>query len=136
MFDECLPISERTLQIMVRGFRRDIYTKSLGKGKKEMKNKVKLHVVRINDLLPSEIFESDAHVCDLLIRSPFYCHRNPSRRYLVRPVLIVWLDVATGTIVGHRVCLSENKNAVKNSLMDAIIRFGTPEKFVVEAMVW
>ncbi|MCL2065037.1 MAG: hypothetical protein FWG98_11820 [Candidatus Cloacimonetes bacterium] len=42
MFDEFLPISERTLQIMVRDFRRDIYTKSLGKGKKEVKNKVKL----------------------------------------------------------------------------------------------
>ncbi|MCL2065147.1 MAG: Mu transposase C-terminal domain-containing protein [Candidatus Cloacimonetes bacterium] len=128
MFDECLPISERTVQIMVRDFRRDIYTKSLGKGKKEMKNKVKLHVVRINDLMPGEIFESDAHVCNLLLKSPFYCHRNPSKRYLVRPVLIVWLDVATGTIVGHRVCLSENKNAVKNSLIDAIARFGIPQK--------
>jgi len=128
MFDECLPISERTVQIMVRDFRRDIYTKSLGKGKKEIKNKVKLHVVRINDLMPGEIFESDAHVCNLLIKSPFYCYRNPSKRYLVRPVLIVWLDVSTGTIVGHRVCLSENKNAVKNSLMDAIARFGIPQK--------
>ena len=42
--------------------------------------------------------------------------------------MIVWLDLATGTIVGHRVCLSENKNAVKNSLMDAIDRFGIPQK--------
>ena len=29
---------------------------------------------------------------------------------------VAWIDVATGTITGYRVCLSENKTAVKNSL--------------------
>jgi transposase InsO family protein len=45
---------------------------------------------------------------------------------------MVWLDVGTGTIVGYRVCLSENKGAVRNSLMDAISRFGTPEHIRVD----
>jgi transposase InsO family protein len=127
MNDKVLPISQRRLQFIIREIRKDIYAMSLGKGKERVRNKVKLHNVRINDLLPGELFESDGHITNILVKSPFYCHRNPSKRYLVRPVLIVWMDVATGLIVGHRVCLTENKGAVKNSLHDAIARFGTPK---------
>jgi len=113
---------------MVREFRKEVYTVSIGKGKETVRNKVKLHTPRVNDLLPGEIFESDGHKCDLLVQSPFYYHRNVGNRYLVRPIIIAWIDVGTGLIVGHRVCLTENKNAVRNSLMDAISRYGVPAK--------
>ena len=126
--DEELPISERTLQLMVRSFRKEVFTSSLGKGKETIRNKVKLHTPRLNDLLPGELWESDFHICNFLILSPFYYHRNPSKRYLVRPSVVAWVDVATGLVTGYRVCLSENKNAVKNSLMDAISTYGLPKK--------
>ncbi|MCL2065036.1 MAG: Mu transposase C-terminal domain-containing protein [Candidatus Cloacimonetes bacterium] len=132
MMDKQLPISPRTLQLLVRDFRKNVFTKSLGKGSKEIKNKVKLHNVRINDLMPGELYESDGHHANFFVKSPFYCHRSYGKRYLVRPVIIFWIDVATGTIVGYRACLTENKGAVKNSLMDAISRFGTPQKIRVD----
>ena len=127
-FDEKqLPISKRSLQVLVREFRKDPYAMALARGKEAFRNKVKLHNVRINDLLPGELWESDGHVCNVLVKSPFYYHRDISKRYLVRPVIIAWRDVATGLVTGYRACLVENKNAVKNSLMDGISRYGVPK---------
>ena len=126
--EQVLPFSVRHLQRMVRAYRKEVFTVSLSKGKETLKNKVKLHTPRINDLLPGELFESDGHRCNILVKSPFYYHRNPSYRYLVRPTIVAWIDVGTSLIVGYRVCLNENKTAIRNSLMDAISRFGIPDK--------
>ena len=127
-----MPISKRTLQVMVREFRKEVMTMALGQGKKSYQNNVKLHCVRVNDLAPGQLWESDFHLTNILCKSPFYAHRNQARRFLVRPTIVAWIDVATGTITGYRVCLSENKTAARNSLLDGIQRFGVPEKARVD----
>jgi len=130
MFDppQTLSISERTLQLMVKEARNDPFAMAYVKGKESIKNKIKLHTPRINDLLPGEMWESDGHVCNVLVKSPFYYHRNHYNRYLIRPTLIVWRDVSTGFVVGYRVCLTENSDAVRYSLMDSIARYGLPQR--------
>jgi len=130
--DKVLPITEKRLQTLVRKHRKDVFGMSHMRGKETVRNKVKLHVRRINDLLPADLWESDGHLANVFVKSPFYCHRNPSQRFLVRPTIIVWLDIATGMIVGHRVCLKENMGAVKNSLMEAIGRYGVPKQIRVD----
>ena len=130
--DEVMPISKRTLQKMVRDFRKEPMTLALGQGKKAFKDKVKLHNVRINDIAPGELWESDAHIFNVMVKSPFYAHRNQARRFLVRPTIVAWIDVCTTTITGYRVCLNENKGAVRNSLMDGVGRFGVPKKARVD----
>jgi cytidine deaminase len=127
-----LNTSKRSIQLMVAEFKNDINTKARGQGKSAMRNKVKLHNVRINDLLPGELWESDGHKCNVLVKSPFYTYHKVSKRYLVRPVVIFWWDVATGQIVGYRVCLNENKGATRNALMDAILIYGLPKGIRVD----
>jgi transposase InsO family protein len=130
--DKELDISKRSIQLLVAGFRSDVNAMAQAQGKSVVRNNVKLHNVRINDLLPGELWESDGHKCNVLVKSPFYAYHKINKRYLVRPVVIFWWDVATGMIVGYRVCLNENKGATRNALMDSILTYGLPKSIRVD----
>jgi cytidine deaminase len=128
MFDTIIPVSERRIQALVCKFRKDVYGVSQSQGKTAFRNKVKLHNVRINDLIAGDLWESDGHECSFRVLSPFYAHWDIGKRFLIKPKIIAWFDVSTGAIVGYRACLTENKTAVRNSLMDAISIFGIPKQ--------
>ena len=63
--------------------------------------------------MPGELYESDGHHANFFVKSPFYCHRNYGKRYLVRPVIIFSVDIVTGTIAGNRTCLIEYKKTLQ-----------------------
>jgi len=122
------PVGERTIRGIVSSIRKEVYGFALDKKSIVFRNKVKLHNVRINDLVAGDLWESDGHWCSFKVLSPFYANYDKGKRFLVKPKIIAWFDVATGTIVSYRVCLTENKTAVRNSLMEAISRFGIPKQ--------
>ncbi|MCL1826743.1 MAG: hypothetical protein FWG20_01765 [Candidatus Cloacimonetes bacterium] len=63
--DKELDISKRSIQLMVAEFKNDTNTMARSQGKSAIRNKVKLHNVRINDILPGELWESDGHKCNV-----------------------------------------------------------------------
>jgi hypothetical protein len=85
-------------------------------------------VNRKNDAMPGDLWESDGHTMNNLVISPFYRHSNKSFRFLVRPVTVLWYDVATGCVVGWKMSIGENTNVVRTSLRAGISSFGVPRK--------
>jgi hypothetical protein len=127
-----MPVALRTLADIVTKTRKDQLAMAVGKGKKAYKDRIRPHVHRVNNALPGEIWESDGHNMNNLILSPFYDHDRPALRFLVRPVAMVWYDVATGLIAGHCLCVAENSNVVRTSLKYAILRYGKPVKIRID----
>ncbi len=126
-----MPISPRTVLNIVTEARKDAMAVARAKGKKAYKDSIRPHVHRINNAMPGDIWESDGHPMNNLIYSPFYAHK-PTLRFLVRPQLIAWYDIATGVITGHALCIAENQNVVRTSLRDGIEHFGVPAQIRVD----
>ena len=119
--------SRSSVEKIVYGERaKNNFGKALAAGKGAYKNKIRAHVRRINNCLPGEKWDGDGKVLDILVKSPFYAHHNPKLRGLVRPLLVVWRDVASDCVVGWCLSLSENPNAVRTALMQGLLRFGAP----------
>jgi transposase len=127
MMGEEMPISVRTLTNLVNKIRKDKAAVAVSKGKKWEKDNLKVHVKRINNALPGQIWESDGHKLNNLVYSPFYAHKAEFK-YLVRPQLMAWYDVGTGFILDGTLTLSENRNVVRTSLRYAMLKGGLPDE--------
>ncbi|MFA5646509.1 MAG: hypothetical protein WDA18_09220 [Candidatus Ratteibacteria bacterium] len=126
-----MPLSLRAVSSIVAKARQDDVAMSISKGKKAWKDTVRPHVHRINNAAPGDIYESDGHKMNNLILSPFYAHR-PSFRFLVRPIVVVWYDIATGMIVGYCMTVAETPNSVRTSLRDALENWGIPSSIRID----
>lgn len=51
---------------------------------------------------------------------------------VVRPVTWFWQDVRTRKILGYRVDISENSDAIRLSLMDVIYKYGIPKHITID----
>ena len=129
---EEMPIALRTLTLAVNKARKDKAAIALSKGKKAYKDQIRPHVFRINNAMPNDLWESDGHHMNNLVLSPYYAHQKPQMRFLVKPILIIWYDVATGLIMGNILTLTENQNAIRTSLKKAIQQYGLPKEIRVD----
>lgn len=127
-----MPIALRTLTLAVNKARKDKTAIAISKGKKAYKDNIRPHVYRINNAMPNDLWESDGHHMNNLVLSPFYAHPKPQMRFLVKPILIVWYDIATGFIASHLLTLTENQNAVRNSLLKGGLKYGFPKEIRID----
>jgi len=95
------------------------------RGKKAAR-KISSYVPRINDAYPGDLWISDGYVIKFLVYSPYHLHPDRSKRILLRPVIVYWLDTATELITGYSVSYSERFDVVISSFGDAVKRFGVP----------
>lgn len=119
------PYSERSVRHYVHTFRKDNVICHIN-GSESYRVKIKPHIRRINDAFPNDQWESDGKRLNLMVYSPYWWHNSKSYRLLVRPLLIVWMDVATGYITGWSVGASETFHQVKNALVEGIVNCGIP----------
>jgi len=129
---EEMPIALRTLTLAVNKARKDKAAIALSKGKKAYKDNIRPHVYRINNAMPNDLWESDGHHMNNLVLSPYYAHQKPQMRFLVKPILIIWYDIATGLIMGNILTLTENQNAIRTSLKKAIQQYGLPKEIRID----
>jgi transposase InsO family protein len=122
------PIAERTFLSIVAKTRKNKTAMLLAQGKKAYSDGSQLLVSRINNVIGGELWESDGKRLSFPVQSPFYAHHDPSMRFLIYPILIMWLDVGSRTIVGWSFSTSENSNAVRSSLRMGLEQYGKPFK--------
>ena len=120
-------ISGRAIRNIVSKARKNDFAANLVEGKTKFKDRVRTHVKRVNQALPNEIWESDGHVMNNWVISPFYDHAKPAVQLLVRPIVVLYYDLAGGVITGWRPCLAESTRVARNALKSGIMRFGMPE---------
>ncbi len=126
------PCSRRTVTRFVAQARADRVLVSLGKGKKAYKNNVRVHIKRVNDNIPGKHYVGDGRPHDFMVYSPWRHHASENLRLLVRPYATMWVDAATGLIVGYTASYSESTHTVLNSLSRAIKAWGVPERITVD----
>lgn len=101
------------------------------KGKKAVK-KNSPYVPRINDAFPGEISISDGYVNKFLVYSPYHKHPDRSKRILLRPVVVYWLDTATELITGYAASYSERFDVVISSFDHAVSQYGVPKGIMTD----
>jgi hypothetical protein len=87
--------------------------------KKSYKDKIRPHVVRINNSNPGDIWESDGHKCNFLVYSPFPFLKS-GLNIVCRPELVLWVDRGTGYILSCIPTIGEDANVIRTSLYYAI----------------
>ena len=120
-------MSYRSVARIVEKTRKDKLLIAAMKGKTAFKNEARPHIRRINDCEPGEKWEGDGKVVNVLVMSPFWFHNDKSMRYLIRPVLVCWIDVATWMITGWATWLSESWHLVRTSFIDGVSKCGIPQ---------
>ena len=65
-----------------------------------------------------------------LVYSPFYAHKNPSSRFLIRPTATIYRDVASGLILSCVLDASENQHVNITAWRTAITRYGIPDNVI------
>ncbi|MCK5051115.1 MAG: Mu transposase C-terminal domain-containing protein [Candidatus Cloacimonetes bacterium] len=101
------------------------------RGKKAVK-KISSYVPRINDAYPGDLWISDGYVNKFLVYSPYHLHPDRSKRILLRPVVVYWLDTATELITGYAASYSERFDVVISSFSHAVERFGVPKGIMTD----
>jgi hypothetical protein len=96
------------------------------KGKKSVK-KISPYVSRINDAFPGQ-WISDGYVIKFQVYSPYHMHNDRSKRLLLRPLIVYWLDTATELIAGYSVSYSERFDVVISSFDHAVNQYGVPTR--------
>jgi len=125
-------MSYRSVARIVEATRKDELLKAALSGPTAWKNQARPHIRRVNDCVPGDKWESDGKTMNVLVMSPFWFHNDKSLRYLVRPVLVAWLDVATWTITGYATWLSESWHLVRTAFTDGMSKFGVPRKVMYD----
>jgi len=120
-------ISYRTVARIVEETRKDRLLIAAITGPTAYKNGARPHIRRINDCQPGDKWEADGKTMNVLVMSPFWFHHDKSLRYMVRPVIVAWLDVATWMITGYATWLSESWHLVRTSFVDAMSKCGVPQ---------
>lgn len=124
--DETCPMSPSTVYNLVNRVRKDELMMAARKGKEAYKNRVKPHLHRLNDCEPGDIWESDGHTMNNVCYNPFFYEEG--YKHLLRPVMMAWLDVATGMCTGWALYSSENFHLMVTSFADGIAKWGVPRK--------
>jgi len=119
-------MSYRTVARIVEATRKDRLLTAAITGPTAYKNNARPHIRRINDCQPGDKFEADGKTMNVLVMSPFWFHHDKSLRYIVRPVIVCWLDVATWMITGWATWLSESWHLVRTSFVDSMSKCGVP----------
>ena len=101
-------------------------------GKEYKRNHSKLHITRKMDIFPGDLWQSDGHTLNFLVKSPFYEAKDITMRKLIRPVLMPWLDVATGMITGYACSYSESFGLMVSSFRDAVEKWGVPKQVMFD----
>ncbi len=101
------------------------------RGKNAVK-KISSYVPRINDAYPGDLWVSDGYVNKFLVYSPYHLHPDRSKRILLRPVVVYWLDTATELITGYAASYSERFDVVISSFSHAVERFGVPKGIMTD----
>jgi transposase InsO family protein len=99
---------------------------SMNQGPRTYNDRIMINVSRVNNAYPHEIWESDGHMMNNWVKSPFYRHNEAKFRILVRPVVVVWFDVSSGCVVGWKPSLTEDSETARSSLKMAIEVHGLP----------
>jgi transposase len=119
-------MSYRTVARIVQETRNDRLLMAATSGPTAYKNEARPHIRRINDCQPGDKSEADGKMVNVLVMSPFWFHNDKSMRYLIRPVVVAWLDVATWYITGWATWMSESWHLVRTSFIDAMGKAGVP----------
>ncbi len=101
------------------------------RGKKAFR-KISSYIPRINDAYPGDIWVSDGYVNKFLVFSPYHLHPDRSKRILLRPVVVYWLDTATELITGYAASYSERFDVMISSFGHAVERFGVPKGIMTD----
>lgn len=120
---------QRYLKIVVIPQNRSLYAHMRGK---KAARKISSYVPRINDAYPGDIWVSDGYVIKFLVYSPYHLHPDRSKRILLRPVVVYWLDTATELITGYAASYSERFDVVISSFGHAVKRFGVPKGIMTD----
>jgi hypothetical protein len=94
--------------------------------------KISSYVSRINDAYPGDVWISDGYVNKFLVYSPYHMHNDRSKRHLLRPVVIYWLDQATELITGYAASFSERFDVVISSFDHAVDQYGVPKSVMTD----
>jgi hypothetical protein len=100
-------------------------------GKKSLR-KISSYVPRMNDAFPGDIWISDGYELKFLVYSPYHKSPDRSKRLILRPVIVYWLDQATEMITGYAVSHSERFDVVISSLRDGVEKFGVPKGIMTD----
>lgn len=125
-------MSYRTVARIVGEARKDVLVMAAMTGPTAYKNKARPHNRRVNDLVFGDRVEGDGKTMNVLVMSPFWFHDNPSMRYLLRPVIVCWLDVASWMITGWATWHSESWHLVRTAFVDMISKTGVPRTMVYD----
>ncbi|MCK5051099.1 MAG: Mu transposase C-terminal domain-containing protein [Candidatus Cloacimonetes bacterium] len=120
---------QRYLKNVVIPQNRSLYAHMHGK---KAARKISSYVPRINDAYPGDLWVSDGYVIKFLVYSPYHLHPDRSKRILLRPVVVYWLDTATELITGYAASYSERFDVVISSFGHAVERFGVPKGIMTD----
>jgi transposase len=123
--EETCPMSPSTIYNLITKVRKETLLMAARKSKEAYKNLAKPHLHRVNDCEPNDIWESDGHTMNNVCYNPFFFQEN--YKPLLRPVMMAWLDVATGLCTGWVLYSSETFHLVVTSFGESVSRWGIPK---------
>lgn len=132
-FGKPLPFSYRTMcSYIKKHVASDTMLMSVASGKTAYKNRAKLHITRMNDAYPGDIWQGDGHQLNFLVKSPFVRLAESSLRQLVRPLMYAWIDSATEMITGFAVSYGEGFDVMVSSFRDGVEKCGIPQGVMID----